>query len=65
MAHAYDMIADMKLQWYRLSEEGGWLTATYRAKVPGGWLVQVVQKGGCGITFYFDPKHEWNGASLP
>jgi len=31
-----------------------------RAKVPGGWLVAC----GSGVTFYADPRHEWDGASL-
>jgi hypothetical protein len=31
-----------------------------RAKVPGGWLVTVT---GCGLTFYPDPEHQWNGES--
>jgi hypothetical protein len=33
-----------------------------RAKVAGGWLVAVT---GAGLTFYPDPEHEWDGASLP
>ncbi|MBT9317220.1 hypothetical protein [Leptothoe spongobia] len=39
----------------------------WRAKVPGGWLVASRCGGGegSGITFYPDPKHEWNGGSLP
>lgn len=49
-------------------------TQIRRAKVPGGWLVTARpnsissserSKGGVGITFVPDPKHEWNGASLP
>jgi hypothetical protein len=36
-----------------------------RAKVPGGWLVAVGIFGGGGVTFYPDPKHEWDGRSLP
>ena len=43
-----------------------------RAKVPGGWLLiyngggGVIGSGGGagGITFYPDPKHEWNGGSM-
>lgn len=34
-----------------------------RAKVPGGWL--VVYDDGKSITFYPDPTHAWNGASVP
>ena len=29
---------------------------TRRLKVPGGWLVAY----GFALTFYEDPKHEWN-----
>ena len=37
-----------------------------RAKVPGGWLVAVEAWGGgsYAITFYPDPKHEWDGGSI-
>jgi len=31
-----------------------------RAKVPGGWLIAC----GATVTFYPDPKHAWDGASL-
>ncbi len=39
---------------------------TARAKVPGGWLVALGGQGGCffGVTFYPDPMHTWDGASL-
>lgn len=36
-----------------------------RAKVPGGWLVTVSGgEGISGITFYPDPRHEWDGSTL-
>jgi hypothetical protein len=35
--------------------------AALRAKVPGGWLVTV----SSSVTFYPDPDHVWDGASLP
>lgn len=40
---------------------------TWRAKVPGGWLVTVRSNGGKsgGLTFYPDPHHQWDGGSLP
>jgi hypothetical protein len=60
-----DMIADMTLQWQKLSDKGSPYSSTFRAKVPGGWLVQVRAEGGSGITFYPDPEHEWDGGSLP
>lgn len=30
----------------------------YRAKVPGGWLVDYN-----GLTFYPDPEHGWDGSA--
>lgn len=37
----------------------------YRAKVPGGWLVVAdSSQGFSGITFYPDPRHEWDGGTL-
>jgi hypothetical protein len=40
-----------------------------RAKLPGGWLIYVRDHagthGGVGVVFYPDPKHEWDGNSLP
>jgi hypothetical protein len=35
-----------------------------RAKVPGGWLV-LAAGGSDALAFYPDPKHLWDGASLP
>jgi hypothetical protein len=32
-----------------------------RAKVPGGWLISITNGG---MTFYPDPNHAWDGASL-
>jgi len=51
-------------------EESGLLSSSYmteRAKVPGGWLVISQFKVGSahGLVFLPDPKHEWNGRSLP
>ena len=39
--------------------------SVYRAKVPGGWLV-FTRWGSerSGLTFYPDPKHQWDGTSL-
>ena len=36
-----------------------------RAKVPGGWLVQVNLLSYSGAFFYPDPEHIWDGSSLP
>jgi hypothetical protein len=35
-----------------------------RAKVRGGWLVTVAQKDAA-LAFVPDPKHQWDGGSLP
>lgn len=48
---------EARLKFERL-EAGGHSAA--RAKVPGGWLVVC----GTGVTFYPDPAHQWDGASL-
>ena len=37
----------------------------YRAKVPGGWIVAWYSINLGGAMFYPDPKHEWDGNSLP
>ena len=54
------------LKWEWLESVGGYYPATLRAKVPGGWLVYA-ERGECtaGLTFYPDPRHEWDGSSLP
>ena len=37
-----------------------------RAKVTGGWIILAARLNGADtITFYPDPKHEWNGGSTP
>lgn len=36
----------------------------YRTRVAGGWLVLVMHNTS-GLTFYPDPDHKWDGASLP
>ena len=61
------------LKWETLNtkrEDEGILDSKYlteRAKVPGGWLViSQFQVGGAhGLAFLPDPKHEWDGGSLP
>ena len=35
------------------------------AKVPGGWLIWASSNNKGGLTFYPDPKHEWDGGTLP
>lgn len=39
--------------------------AMYRAKVPGGWLLMSKVTHGVSTSFYPDPSHTWDGASLP
>lgn len=39
-------------------------TAAYRAKVTGGWLIILMVSQESVMTFYADPKHEWNGGTL-
>jgi hypothetical protein len=62
-----------KLNWERLTTSDEICAHVLRSKVPGGWLVYVfnvnedrnVAYAHGGLTFYPDPKHKWNGASLP
>lgn len=38
----------------------------FRACVPGGWLIFIWDTQGMGgVTFYPDPKHDWDGGTLP
>ncbi|MCX6586411.1 MAG: hypothetical protein NTX13_07515 [Acidobacteria bacterium] len=46
-----------RLQWEPLSSS----IPASRAKVPGGWLISITNGG---MTFYPDPNHSWDGASL-
>lgn len=36
-----------------------------RAKVPGGWFVRIAVGVADNAFFYPDPKHTWDGSSLP
>jgi hypothetical protein len=49
--------AEARLKFEKL-DAGGYAVA--RAKVPGGWLIVC----GTGVTFYPDPGHAWDGASV-
>ncbi len=60
--------AQGELLWHKLNSscsEGRVFSLgnVYRAKVPGGWLVVVVDNAS-GVTFYPDPEHNWDGGSL-
>ncbi len=59
-----------QIKWERLNDSilkpapggiGG--LSTFRAKVPGGWLVASGMIGS-GVAFYPDFDHEWDGGSL-
>jgi len=53
------------LIWKKLKSEGEHLIGdTYRAKVPGGWLILTKYFDSGGLTFYPDPTHSWSGNSL-
>lgn len=57
-----------EFKWEEISKER--VGSLMRAKVPGGWLVIYFHEGGWvgrqtgGVTFYPDPKHEWDGRTL-
>lgn len=59
-----------QLVWEELnsSRQGGGILKLgwniHRTKVPGGWLVLVIHNTS-GLSFYPDPKHTWDGTSLP
>jgi hypothetical protein len=71
---AVEPIGPASVNWRFLSQ-GPEDADTYRAEVPGGWLIcvhetkeetsrtqQAIRRGigiGAGVTFVPDPKHEW------
>ncbi|MCL1067216.1 hypothetical protein L2735_10395 [Shewanella olleyana] len=53
--------------WETLKNKGenGSSQFTYRAKVPGGWLISSASANhGIGLTFIPDPNHDWDGNSI-
>lgn len=52
---------DYTFQWVDLDSE----IYSARAKIQGGWLVSMHVKVGVGICFVPDPKHTWDGTTLP
>ena len=55
----------MELHWERIENSGDYSDfGTYRSKVPGGWLILIIEEDGTSITFLPDPTHNWNGNSL-
>jgi hypothetical protein len=63
------------MEWEYLGEQplppgtvAPWRVQTWRARVPGGWLVLVINHTpdkSTGLTFYPDATHGWDGRSLP
>lgn len=52
-----------RLAWEGL-ENHGLSARTYRAKIPGGWLL-TKNSNDAGITFVPDSEHTWDGSTLP
>jgi hypothetical protein len=47
-------------------EDGKSAKYAYRARIAGGWLIFTYTpgRGGlCGVTFYPDPDHTWDGGT--
>ena len=62
----------MVLKWEEIKCEsltksflGVGMTPLFRAKVPGGWLIQISKNLEVSAFFYPDPEHLWDGSSLP
>ena len=57
----------LHLEELNLKYEGGKPAKhAYRARIAGGWLVfiETPGRGGmCGVTFYPDPNHTWDGGT--
>lgn len=49
---------EIAFKWERLNAGP---VATYRAKLPGGWLIQVGDSNSRAVAFYPDPDHAWDG----
>jgi len=56
---------EIKCQTAKKGIFGNAMVPILRAKVPGGWFVQVSAGVGIGAFFYPDPEHTWDGSSLP
>jgi hypothetical protein len=56
-----------RLVWEELGSSGRGVLKldwdVFRTRVPGGWLVLVIQNTS-GLTFYPDPEHKWDGGSV-
>jgi hypothetical protein len=55
---------DPHMNWQQLQSDK---FQTFRAAVPGGWLVVVLfpATSSPSVTFYPDANHKWDGKSLP
>lgn len=60
-AIAAEPALEIRLRWEELQSN----LKTRRTKVPGGWLVALTGASVSSVTFYPDPEHQWDGASLP
>jgi hypothetical protein len=54
--------AGAAIQWEELASSSP--LRTWRAKVPGGWLLAAGGGGAAGLTFYPDVDHSWDGRTL-
>lgn len=55
----------MTLNWEKIKNSHyNYTDDSYRAKVPGGWLIMVRGSTAPGLTFLPDPNHQWDGNSL-
>ncbi|MDQ2949377.1 MAG: hypothetical protein M3Y27_26135 [Acidobacteriota bacterium] len=52
---------DVRMHWEELSSDPH---RTWRAKVPGGWLIAVGAADNKGVAFYPDPDHAWPGRTI-
>lgn len=58
-----------KIVWEELENENDPIIHIFRAKIPGGWLLNLKEStssrgAAIGLTFIPDPNHEWDGNSL-
>lgn len=52
---------EVRIRWEELGAE---THRTWRAKLPGGWLIVVGSSDSKGAAFYPDPGHTWDGRTL-
>ena len=54
---AAKQMPEFKLE--KLNRVGAHAQEYHRAKIPGGWLVDLSWGHNYGLTFVPDPNHEW------